>query len=114
MILVNTEMPKNCNLCKFTHIVEHEDGSCTVKCNLKAYNKDVTDMDRSKDCPIIAEIPKETTNEDVIKSLSNDDIVSQIVAEFEEKTFDSPMMNPVFSYKEIMGILDKYKVGSYE
>lgn len=40
-----------------------------------------------------------------IKSLT---VLDKIKAEIEEKGFNSPLMNPIFTMTEIMGIIDKY------
>lgn len=38
-------------------------------------------------------------------------VLDKIKAEIEEKGFNSPMMNPVFTMTEILEIIDKYIIG---
>lgn len=42
------------------------------------------------------------------------DVLDKIKAEIQEKGFNSPLMNPVFTMTEILYILDKYKAESEE
>lgn len=48
---------------------------------------------------------------DGIDTLEQEPVLDKIIAEIEEKGFNSPLMNPVFTMTEIIEIIDKYKEG---
>lgn len=84
------EVPMNCFECDL-----HNYHFCNLTGNCIESNID--DNTRADDCPL--------------KEVNDNSVLEQIKEEIEEKGFNSPMMNPVFTMTEILEIIDKYIIG---